>query len=143
MGFSPLASQDSTVDSPLRAVWLRVLISNAGGAESGFKILILKCSIMLVSLTLNTDVDDSREASSDAICCLAQIVTLTSLLDIFQHQSPINDLDIGLDLGVELSVVLRLISCDKRKTSLFKAAAAITLNFMGDSRKQSSLLRHF
>ena len=67
---------------------------------------------MLVSLTLNTDVDDSREASSDAIGRLAEIVTFTGLLDILQHKSSVNNLDIGLDLGVELSVVLRLVSCN-------------------------------
>ena len=69
---------------------------------------------MLVSLTLNTDVDDSREASSNAIGRLAEVVTFTGLLDILQHKSSVNDLDIGLDLGVELSVVLRLVSCNKR-----------------------------
>ena len=84
MGFSPLASHDSTVDSPLRAVWLLVLISNAGGAVKGMvticHLLKTKCYVLP---TLNTNVDDSREASSNSIGRFAEIVTLTGFLDIF------------------------------------------------------------
>ena len=62
---------------------------------------------------MNTDVDHGGEASSDSICRLAQIVALAGLLDVFEHQSSVNDLDIGLDLGVQLSVVLGLVPCNK------------------------------
>ena len=61
--------------------------------------------------TLNANVDDSRESSSDSIGSFAEIVTLTRLLDIFQHQSSVDHLDIGMDRGVQVSVVLRLVSC--------------------------------
>lgn len=80
-------------------------------------------------LTLNTDVDDGGEPSSDSIGRFAEIVALTGFLNIFEHQSSINNLDIGLDLGVELSVVLRLVSCNKRKPS--QSVEAIKLSFMG------------
>ena len=62
---------------------------------------------------MNTDVDNGGEASSDSICRLAQIVALAGFLDVFEHQSSVNDLDIGLDLGVQLSVVLGLVPCNK------------------------------
>ena len=60
---------------------------------------------------MNANVDDSRESSSDSICSFAEIVTLTRLLDIFQHQSSVDHLDIGMDRSVQVSVVLRLVSC--------------------------------
>ena len=60
---------------------------------------------------MNADVDNSRESSSDSIGSFAEIVTLTGLLDIFQHQSSVDHLDIGMDRGVQVSVVLRLVSC--------------------------------
>ena len=129
MGFSPLASHDSTVDSPLRAVWLLVLISNAGGAEKGMVTNCYSLKLKCFVLTLNTDVDDGGEPSSDSIGRFAEIVALTGFLNIFEHQSSINNLDIGLDLGVELSVVLRLVSCNKRKPS--QSVEAIKLSFMG------------
>ena len=64
---------------------------------------------------MNTNVDDGRETSSNSVGCLAEIVTLTGFLDILEYEGSVNNLDIGLDLGVELSVILRLVSCNKIK----------------------------
>ena len=67
----------------------------------------------LFQITLNTNVDDCRETSSNTICSLTKIVSFTGFLDIFKYKSPINNLDIGLNLSVKIFVVLRLVSCRK------------------------------
>ena len=85
------------------------------------------------ALTLNTDVNDCGEASSDSICCLTEIITLTGFLDIFQHQSPVNNLDIGLDLCIELPLVLWLVSCNKDKPHLVEAIKLKFMGFLGNS----------
>ena len=95
------------MDSPLRAVWLLVLISNEGGAETE------QCQTMITFLpgfTLNADVDNSREASSNSICSLAQVISFTRLLDIFQNQRSVNHFHIGLNLSVQVSVILWFVS---------------------------------
>ena len=60
--------------------------------------------------TLYTDVDDSREATTDAIGRLAEVVTLVLLLDVLHHQRSVDHFDVGLDVGVEVLIIFRLVS---------------------------------
>ena len=62
------------------------------------------------SLTLDTDVDHSGEAAPDPVGRLAQVVSLAGLLYVLQHQRTVNNLDVGLDLGVQVAVVPGLVA---------------------------------
>ena len=55
--------------------------------------------------TLYTDVDDSREATTDAIGRLAEVVTLVLLLDVLHDQGSVNNLHVGLHICVKILVV--------------------------------------
>ena len=61
-------------------------------------------------ITLNADVNNSREASSNSIGSLAQVISFTRLLDIFQNQRSVNHFHIGLNLSVQVSVILWFVS---------------------------------
>ena len=64
--------------------------------------------------TLNTNIDNSRETSSNSICSFAKIVSFTGLLNIFQNKSSINNFNIGLNLCVKISVIFWLVSCSRK-----------------------------
>ena len=61
-------------------------------------------------ITLNADVNNSGESSSNSIGRLAQIVSFTRLLHILQNQRPVNDFHIGLNLSVQVFVILGFVS---------------------------------
>ena len=62
-------------------------------------------------LTLNADVNHSRESPANSIGRLAQIVAFTRLLDVLQHQGSVNHFHVGLNLSVQVSVILGFVSC--------------------------------
>ena len=59
---------------------------------------------------MNADINDSRETSSNSVGSFAQVIALTRLLDILQHQGPVDHFHVGLNLGVQVSVVLGFVS---------------------------------
>ena len=61
-------------------------------------------------LTLNTDVNNGGQSTSNSVGSFAQIISFAGLLDILQHQGPVYDFHIGLDLRVQIFVVLRFVS---------------------------------
>ena len=61
-------------------------------------------------ITLNADVNNSGESSSDSIGRLAEIISFTGLLDILQNQRPVYDFHVGLNLRVQVSVILWFVS---------------------------------
>ena len=60
--------------------------------------------------TLNADINNCGESSTNAIRSFAQIVSLTRFLDILQDKGTVNDFHIGLNLRVQVFVILRFVS---------------------------------
>ena len=59
---------------------------------------------------MNADINDSRETSSNSVGSFAQVIAFTRLLDILQHQGSVDHFHVGLNLSVQVSVVLGFVS---------------------------------
>ena len=80
--------------------------------------------------TLHTDVDDSREATTDAISRLAEVVTLILLLDVLHHQRSVDHFHIGLDIGVEVLIIFWFVSRSFLPTNLrFGESIGLAIHF--------------
>ena len=55
--------------------------------------------------TLDADVNDGREAASDPVGGLAEVIAFAGLFDVLQNQSSVDNFYIGVNLSVKITIV--------------------------------------